>query len=316
MHITDPDFQETTRLILSDISAARGHPVPDTPVAPQPSFSETPTTSTGIAYPFNLVLTTATVPVALDFYLGKNHPQITRLVSPNLHHFPTTLSTEYVDWSGGNKLADIEKRVRKVWSEDYVNGSIIGGDAANHLSKVLIFCNKSTKVEMLGAYLEEKGIKNVALTSKSDIRKRGSNKHLDGFLKELTWREESAETADEADEATASQDETATPVAPSQRTMKAITAGRTPEVPTASNPKEQPHVMITTSLLSRGLDFSPDIRHVFIVDEPRNIVDFLHRAGRAARAGEKGKVVIFGKTSGRGSDRTREVQKKVAALAA
>ena len=37
--------------------------------------------------------------------------------------------------------------------------------------------------------------------------------------------------------------------------------------------KEVPHVLITTPLLSRRLDFSPDVRHIFIVDEPRNMVD-------------------------------------------
>ncbi|KAJ7593588.1 hypothetical protein C8J56DRAFT_1120269 [Mycena floridula] len=60
------------------------------------------------------------------------------------------------------------------------------------------------------------------------------------------------------------------------------------------SPTTTPHVLLTTSLLSRGLDFSLEIKHVFIVDEPCNLVDFLHRAGRVGRAGEKGKVVVFG----------------------
>ena len=36
--------------------------------------------------------------------------------------------------------------------------------------------------------------------------------------------------------------------------------------------------MITTSLLARGLDFSSLIKHIFIVNEPRNMIDFLRRA--------------------------------------
>jgi len=64
--------------------------------------------------------------------------------------------------------------------------------------------------------------------------------------------------------------------------------------------------MITTSMFSRGLDFSPD--------EPRNMVDFLHRAGRSARAGQVGKVVAFGKLKGRGSAKATEMKKKVRAL--
>jgi len=55
--------------------------------------------------------------------------------------------------------------------------------------------------------------------------------------------------------------------------------------------------MVTTLILS---DFSPDIKHGFIVDVPRNTNDFLHHAGRVGRAGQHGIVIIFGKLKGRG----------------
>ena len=118
------------------------------------------------------------------------------------------------------------------------------------------------------------------MTSQSEHRGRGSNKHLEGFLR----------TRNEGEGATAT------------------TA--------SSDVKEVPHVMVTTSILSRGLDFSPDIKHVFIVDEPRNTIDFLHRAGRTGRAGQQGKVVIFGKLKGRGSQRAKDTKKRIGALAA
>ena len=142
----------------------------------------------------------------------------------------------------------------------------------------------------LGDYLEEKGMKNVALTSSGEVRKRGSNRHLEGFLRRLGTRP--AASAD-ADAETGVVD-----------------------VPRPQSAKEGPNVLITTSLLSRGLDFTPDIRHVLIVDEPRNMVDFLHRAGRVGRAGFKGRVVIFGKMKGRGSERAKEVRKRVGVLSA
>ena len=223
-----------------------------------------------------------------------------RLVSPNLHHLPKTLQTEYVSWTGGNKFADIERRIRKVWSEDLSSNPLDSGlvpSGIAPLSKVLIFCNKSTKVNDLGVHLEQRGIKNVALTSTSNQRKRGSNQHLKGFLRSHTKgpRETVPETAPE----------------PVRRTLQPFVP---PEL--ESDPKEEPHVMITTSLLSRGLDFSPSIRHVFIVDEPRNMIDFLHRAGRSGRAGERGKVVVFGKMKGRGSTKAKDMRKRVGALAA
>ncbi|KAH9947382.1 P-loop containing nucleoside triphosphate hydrolase protein [Amylocystis lapponica] len=273
----DPDFQESTRRLLAEISKARGQPV---------SFDselKDNAPATPLDYPFHLLLTTATIPAALASYLDTHHPSLVRLASPHLHHLPSTLRTEYSSWSGGRRDADIEQRLRHVWYEDLATGD-------GRKSKVLIFCNKSTRVEALGAFLREKGVANVALTSTSDTRRRGSNHHLDGFLRTRGAAEELP------------------PLGASEAEGSAESA--------MEDVKDVPHVMITTSLLSRGLDFSPAIKHVFIVDEPRNMVDFLHRAGRSGRAGERGKVVVFGKTKGRGSLKMKDMRKKVGALAA
>ena len=207
---------------------------------------------------------------------------MTRLASPNIHKLPSTLKTEYETWTGGRKNKDIEKRILKVWWEDSVTSGKFNASADPETtspkdmlkSKIMIFCNKSSKVEELGKYLEEQGIPNVALTSTSETRHRGNNHHLDGFLRSTETSEPSSKGSDE------------------------------------------PHVLITTSLLSRGLDFSPAIKHIFIVDSPRNMVDFLHRAGRSGRAGEQGKVVIFGKEKGRGAGQDKEVKRRVGALVA
>ncbi|KAH8111181.1 P-loop containing nucleoside triphosphate hydrolase protein [Phellopilus nigrolimitatus] len=250
----DPDFRETTLSLLADISEARGHPVP--------------AHAQNIDYPFHLILTSATIPASLSSYLTKHHPALTRLASPQLHRLPVTLHTEHVGWTGGNRLADVERRLRRVWAEDALRGP----DAATGRvarSRVLVFCNRSTAADALGAHLSARGIANVALTSTGAARLRGSNRHLAGFVKGSDA---------EGDE------------------------------------KDAPRVLITTSLLSRGLDFAADVQHVFIVDSPRNMVDFLHRAGRSGRAGQQGKVVVFGKLKGRGSGLDMEVKNKVRAL--
>lgn len=206
---------------------------------------------------------------------------MTYLTSPNLHKIPRKLKVEHVNWSSGNHNADVEAKIRSIWGEAY--GDVKPAD------KVLIFANKNSKVEELGEWLEKKGIKNVAMTSQSSARVYGSNKHIAGFLS-----------------------------APASHTSKSSTAITVPVPPAAAEGPtevtEEPRVLITTSLLSRGLDFSPSIGNVFILDSPRNMVDFLHRAGRTARAGRAGRVLIFQKDSGRGSAPTKNLREKVRKL--
>lgn len=51
-------------------------------------------------------------------------------------------------------------------------------------------------------------------------------------------------------------------------------------------------IMITTDLLARGLDV-PDVECVVNYDLPSEAEDFLHRIGRTARAGKRGKALTF-----------------------
>ncbi|MGA7124440.1 MAG: helicase-related protein, partial [Polyangiaceae bacterium] len=235
-----------------------------------------------INYPFHLLLTSATIPTSLNNYLANSHPALVRLASPRLHKLPKSLQTEYVAWSGGNKFADILRRLKKVWAEDamMVGSSSDEKKDAAQLSKVLVFCNKTTKALELSRYLEEQGVANMPVTSQAGLgqRERFSNRHLEGFLRVRAKMRDPRSPASPAYVGSA----------PSPASASDLVH------PTRSEDKDAPKVLITTSLLSRGLDFSPEIKHVFIIDEPRNMVDFLHRAGRAGRAGEKGRVVVFG----------------------
>lgn len=152
---------------------------------------------------------------------------------------------------------------------------------------MLIFANRRGAAAALASDLEARGIPCVALAGGSAARAMGSNKHLAGFLKPTPGSVAASPTS-------------------SRNTSKNSEKGRDGE--------KVPRVLITTSLLSRGLDFAPDVRHVFLVDSPRNMVDFLHRAGRSARAGMPGTVVIFGKARGRGAGTIKAVRDKVRAL--
>jgi ATP-dependent RNA helicase MRH4 len=132
----------------------------------------------------------------------------------------------------------------------------------------------------MGAYLSQHDVPNVVVTGQGGVdgaRLHGSNKHLAGFLRPLPGKNSTSETVKET-------------------------------------AKETPRVLLSTSLLARGLDFDPSVSHVFVLEPPRNTADFLHRAGRTARAGGSGRVVVFGRRGGRGAGKVREMRQRIYAL--
>jgi ATP-dependent RNA helicase MRH4, mitochondrial len=192
-------------------------------------------------------------------FINDDSMSVHRLLSPSLHRLPTKLKTRFVPWSGsGNKLADVVHEVKRVISADATDRALLleGGhvEESEQKAKILIFCNSPGRVKMLADTLTRKNVPCVAWTGEGDDRVRGSNGTLNQFLRK-----------------------------PGQTDADLLAEKGT-----------APRVLVTTSLLSRGLDFTPAVKHVFLLDEPRDMLDFLHRAGRTGRAGRVGNVVVFG----------------------
>ncbi|KAI0298761.1 P-loop containing nucleoside triphosphate hydrolase protein [Multifurca ochricompacta] len=282
----DPDFIDQTLLLLSDVAAARGKPVP---IISRENKTQAPML---LDYPFHFVLTSATIPAALAAHLDAHHPSMTRLVSPQLHRLPAHLSLEFAPYSSGNRNAEVLAKLKTVWRDDALAG--------RPRAKVVIFTNTRARAGEFGAYLSEHKVANVVVTGGQDskgkegsgLRLYGSNRHLAGFLKPMSGKEGPSPS-----------------VLPLQGSGG---GGRSAD----KVGNDGPHVLLSTSLLARGLDFDPSVTHIFVLEPPRNTADFLHRAGRTARAGGSGKVVVFGKAGGRGSGRLREMRQRLAALRA
>ncbi len=218
----------------------------------------------------NIILCTATLPPFLIHLLSADpllsSTPFTQLLSPGMHKLPYNLQARFVPPSrSGNLLADVAHEVKRVLAEDAIaRKDLMDSGTEVDRSKVVIFCNTDYKVQSLSKVLDDRQLPNLAWTGEAAQREHGKNGELDAFL--LDPRE-------------------------------------SPSIVLVPSPKApSPRILITTSLLSRGLDFSPLVSTVMLVDQPRDILDFLHRAGRAGRAGRKGRVVVFGMDpSGSGS---------------
>lgn len=226
--------------------------------------------------PPRAIFATATVPETLTRFLQQRHPETVRLITPNLHKLPHNLSVARVAWSGGNWRADVLMEIRRAFVEDARDG--------NEHSQVLIFVNKTSRAEDLNEYLTEKGFGNLLMTSESATRKRGTNKHVSDFL--VNPREQLQGLIEAKHDPKLH--------LPVKTSPKAI--GNRVDVDAPDPVLSEQRVMVTTGVLSRGLDFSPNVSTILMVDEPTTAVDFIHRAGRAGRAGNMGRVVIFSKS--------------------
>ena len=250
-------------------------------------------------YPFNLVLSSATIPAALAAHLEAHHPTMTRLVSPRLHRLPKHLALEFTQYNSGNRNSEVLAKLKAVWRDNALAG--------RGRARIVIFANTRARVAEMGAYLSGNGVPNIVVTGQSSdsreggrgLRVYGSNKHLAGFLKPILNKSNSPQTQP--------------PCAGGKEEGRGKAATSLGEAEAGSK-SSSPHVLLSTSLLARGLDFDPSVSHVFVLDPPRNTADFLHRAGRTARAGSSGRVVVFGKGAGRGAGKLREMRQRLAAL--
>jgi ATP-dependent RNA helicase MRH4, mitochondrial len=189
-------------------------------------------------------------------------------------------------------------KLKAIWRDDALAGRL--------RTRIVIFANTRTRAGEMGAYLSEHRVPNIVVTGQSincqgnvrgarGQRIYGSNKHLAGFLKPMPNKKSPTNSQ--------------SPSERGEEKTEIVGAGA------EEAGGKLPHVLLSTSLLARGLDFDPSISHVFVLDPPRNTADFLHRAGRTARAGGRGRVVVFGKGGGRGAGKLREMRQQLAALA-
>ncbi|KAG6999393.1 ATP-dependent RNA helicase mrh4 [Physcia stellaris] len=243
-----------------------------------------------------LILCSATIPRSLDSYLRKRFPDITRLVTPNLHAIPRRVQLGVVDvdkdpYRGNRNLAcaDTIWSIGKTAAEQVVSH---GGDMESErldIKRILVFVNEREKTQEVAEFLASKGIDAVALNR--DTPELRQSQILNSFT---------CATAESVPLAV--QKPTPTPGVPNYSPANRST--NPPPPPKRSLPNTK--VLVSTDLGSRGID-TVAVRHVILYDVPHSTVDFIHRLGRTGRMGRRGRgIVLVGKTDRK--DVVREVR--------
>ncbi|KAJ3162484.1 hypothetical protein HDU86_004966 [Geranomyces michiganensis] len=119
--------------------------------------------------------------------------------------------------------------------------------------RIIVFCNTRKSCETAAAALREKGYDAHDISSNVEVRDR--TKALKSF--------------------------TAEPSAPAHEGSDQSEG--------ENSGRRKPMILVATDIASRGLD-TVNVGHVILYDFPQTAIDYLHRVGRTARNGAKGKA--------------------------
>ncbi|KAJ1863322.1 hypothetical protein LPJ73_000550 [Coemansia sp. RSA 2703] len=227
------------------------------------------------------VFVAATVPKTLSDALAHKYPGLTKVATQTVHRAPERLTQVFVDVARDYQ----GKRLAALW---YV---LKGAVRDSHM---LVFCNTRAHANLVFRQMARRGIPSLLLAGGGVAEKEG------------------AEPVSSAD---ASDLKAPVPRFDRDEVLRAFhSAEPVPrhllppgiELPqSAAGASEHRKIMVCTDLASRGLD-TTCVRHVVLFDFPTTAADYLHRAGRTARAGARGKVTaLVGKNDRRLADQIR-----------
>ena len=225
----------------------------------------------------HLVLCSATIPSALESQLSSQFPGMHRIVTPKIHTAPRRLDFQVAFES--DKRAGLLNTLRSVQT----NATEPDAD----VKRTIVFCNARETVREVYEFLK----------AEEDIQaKAGDPLHFEliPFTRDNYDRHTALERFND-------KSPSITPSEPSNFTDQELMQKWRKEE--ESNSKAL-RVLITTDMASRGLD-TLGCKTLVLYDIPFSNIDLLHRLGRTARAGKRGKaIMLVSKAEYRG--RTRE----------
>ncbi|KAJ3267838.1 hypothetical protein HK104_005595, partial [Borealophlyctis nickersoniae] len=201
--------------------------------------------------PCQFIFVSATLPRSVVRTLNRDFPDTIRITTPFLHRTLPKLHQVF--------LRIDSSTTKKNMLLDILKRAVADDD------RIIIFCNTRKTCAEVTAFLKEKRYLVADVSSQVETKERAI------ILEEFVGKEVKGKTGKTKEG--------------SPETKKEPTPS-TPEDPAARLP---PLLLVATDIASRGID-TTRVGHVILYDFPQTAIDYLHRVGRTARNGGKGRA--------------------------
>ncbi|TQS38999.1 hypothetical protein Golomagni_00482 [Golovinomyces magnicellulatus] len=221
-----------------------------------------------------LIMCSATIPLALDGFIRSRFPDTKRLVTPNLHAIPRrvqleVINVEGVPYQGSKDLACADA----IWSigkaaenlEELPKGS-------TDFKRVIVFVNEREKTLELRDFLISKGVDAIALNRDTPDERKAEV--ISSFTTPISLIESNE-----------NQPHSSSDIKPNVSSLRN-------KVPPGNKKLSNVKTVVTTDLSSRGID-TVAVRNVILYDVPHSTIDFIHRLGRTGRMGRRGRAYVL-----------------------
>ncbi|KAJ3043476.1 hypothetical protein HDV00_004863 [Rhizophlyctis rosea] len=244
-----------------------------------------------LKHPYGTLYTTATLPRTLLSQLHNHHPQktLTKITTPTLHRTLPKLHQAFIRIGGSSNVATKQNALVDVLKR-----------AVEEDERIMVFVNRRQTGKDLCAYLLGRGYLCVDLSSKVDVREREGVLRLftEGGVVKVKGKGKDGKEGGDGGEG----EWTPSKLFATREEVFGMGKGKThvpgpvdtdptssTETESTSTTKPPPLILIATDLASRGVDTTA-VGHVINYDFPQTAIDYLHRVGRTARNGGRGRA--------------------------
>lgn len=257
------------------------------------------------------VFVSATLPKLIQEQIVRRFPDTVHVTTPSLHRAPQKLVQNFIDVSKdyqGHRLNALWYVLKTAASDKHI----------------IVFCNNRQHANLVHRELGKRGMGALLLAGetrekrpKEEARKKDSSvvrkKDVTDAWERATWYEGQKKEEEEPISGVSVQDlQAKVPTYDRTAVLQAFVNDQPIPTdllpPTLSGPgpaDSRRKILVCTDIASRGLD-TTCVSHVILFDFPTTAIDYLHRSGRTARAGSRGRVTaLVGKRDRRLADQIR-----------